>query len=321
MIILAAGATAALLLRNAFAAQCTVSAELVPSCGAWWGMYLPTETDTQLPHAVSAEQRFLGRRLDIIERYHDMSLGSDGIFPDPAERQLARNHLLLFSWAPNSWSAGIWYPWRKVAAGMLDRSVIEPEARRLRAFPHRVFLTFAAEPDGVVAKEGTPAQFVAAWRHIHDVFARLGVRNVIWVWTTEGYLPHARLIKALYPGNAYVNWIGYDPYNYYTCHGSPWTSFAQTVEPFYRWLMANHFGGKPFMLSEFSTAQDPRNPAKVAAWYASIPAVVPQLPNLKALTQWNATVTGCDLRLPTSPVAVGGYRAAGLSPYFQKDVP
>jgi beta-mannanase len=27
----------------------------------------------------------------------------------------------------------------------------------------------------------TAAQFVAAWRHIHDLFARVGATNVIWV--------------------------------------------------------------------------------------------------------------------------------------------
>jgi hypothetical protein len=320
VLILAMGAMSAGLLRSALASQCTVSAELAPRCGAWWGMYLPAATDSGLVPAVTTEEKFLGRRLDIIERYHDMSVSADGIFPDPQEQRLARNHLLLFSWSPNVWSSNTMYPWRTIASGALDRSVIDPEARRLRAFRHPVFLTFAAEPDAVVPQEGSPAQFVAAWRHIHDVFARLGARNVVWVWTTEGYLPHARLIRSLYPGSAYVDWISYDPYNYYSCHGAPWSSFAQTVEPFYRWLMANHFGGKPFMLSEFSTAADPRDPARQAAWYSSIPAVVPQLANLKALIQWNATVPGCDLRLPAGPTA-SGYRQVGLFPYFQKDVP
>ena len=80
------------------------------------------------------------------------------------------------------------------------------------------------------------------------MFAKLGVHNVIWVWNTEGYLPHERTIAALYPGNAYVDWIGYDPYNYYTCHQASWQSFAQTVQPFYQWLTTQPFGDKPVML-------------------------------------------------------------------------
>jgi hypothetical protein len=316
---LAAGSVG--VLHGAHAGPCVVSAKLVPSCGAWWGRYVPVASDSELVGAVRAQERFLHRPLDIVERYHDMSTSSDGNFPDPAERRLADRHLFLFSWAPNVWSSGTYYPWRVVAAGALDRSVIEPEARRLRAFGHRVFLTFAAEPDGVIPRVGTSAQFVAAWRHVHDVFARLGVRNVVWVWTTEGYLPHARTIAALYPGNAYVDWIGYDPYNYFTCHGAPWTSFADTVVPFYNWLISHHFGDKPIMLAEFGSAPDPRDPGRQASWYASIPPVVRGLPDLKALIQWNSTVPHCDLRLPTASAAAQAYRQAGLSPYFPKDVP
>jgi hypothetical protein len=309
------------LVWSALAHSCAVSAKLVPSCGAWWGMYVPVASDSELTGAVGSEERFLGRRLGIIERYHDMSAGPDGIFPDPAERQLARDHLLLFSWAPNVWSSGTWYPWRMVASGALDRSVIEPEARRLRAFGHTVFLTFAAEPDHVVPREGSPAQFVAAWRHVHGVFARLGVRNVVWVWTTEGYLPHAGTIAALYPGNSYVDWVGYDPYNYFTCHGAPWLSFSATVLPFYKWLISHNFGDKPIMLAEFSSAPDPRDPARAASWYRSVSTVARGLPDLKALIQWNATVPGCDLRLADGSAAGRAYRQAGLSPYFPRNVP
>jgi hypothetical protein len=54
-IVLVAGVAAAgagLLGGRASADHCTLSATLVPSCGAWWGMYLPVDDDSQLPHAV-----------------------------------------------------------------------------------------------------------------------------------------------------------------------------------------------------------------------------------------------------------------------------
>jgi hypothetical protein len=316
---LIAGGVAAL--RAEGATRCTVSSRLVPSCGAWWGMYLPVSTDSQLVHTVAGEEQFLGRRLDIIERYHDFSLSPDGVFPGPAERQLARNHLLLFSWGPSVWATHALYRWSLIASGALDRSVIIPEARRLRAFHRTVFMTFSSEPDGAVPGLGTPSEFVAAWRHVHDVFARAGVRNAVWVWTTEGYLPHAATIAAMYPGDAYVDWIGYDPYNYYTCHQAGWMSFAQAVEPFYRWLMAHHFGGKPFMLAEFSSVPDPGDPGRQAAWYQSIPSVISELPRIKAVIQWNSTVPGCDLRVPRTSAAARAYRQAGLSSYFRKELP
>lgn len=307
--------------RAVGAGRCTTSATLVPSCGAWWGMYIPTASDSELGPAVSAEEQALGRPLSILERYHDMSVSSDGIFPDQAEQRLAHGHLFLFSWAPNVWSAHKAYPWRTVASGALDRSVIVPEAQRLRAFRHTVFLTFGAEADAVVPAQGTPADFVAAWRHVHDVFTRLGVRNVVWVWTTEGYLPHGATIAALYPGDAYVDWIGYDPYNYFTCHGTGWLSFAQTVTPFYRWLGAHGLGGKPVMLAEYGSVTDPRRPGREAAWYRGMVPVLQRLPRIKAVIQWNAAVSGCDLRLAPASAAGRAYRQAGMSPYFPEEIP
>lgn len=302
----------------AHAPRCTVTAALVPTCGAWWGMFIPAASDAALVRAVSAEQAALGRRLDIIERYHDMSLSPDGIFPDEAERQLARNHLLLFSWAPRIWSSHTKLQWADIASGVYDNSVIIPEARRLRAFGHRVFLTFASEPDGVWG-QGSAAQFVAAWRHIHDVFARLGVRNVVWVWTTEGYLPHARQIAAMYPGNSYVDWIGYDPYNFYRCHHARWLSFPQVVIPFYRWLGRRGLGSKPVMLAEFSTAPDPADPGREAAWYRAVVPTLRQLPRIRAAIQWNSPTLGCDLRVTPGSAAGRAYRQAGLSPYVHQE--
>lgn len=321
VVAITASAACVATLRVVTGARCTVSALLVPSCGAWWGMYLPTTSDAVLVPAVRSRERALGRPLGIIERYHDMSLTADGIFPGAQERQLAAHHLFLFSWAPNVWSAGVRYQWRQVASGELDRSVIIPEASRLKAFHHRFFLTFAAEADGVVPAAGTPADFVAAWRHVHDVFARMGVRNAIWTWVTEGYLPHARTIAALYPGSAYVDWIAYDPYNYFTCHGASWQSFTQTVTPFYRWLTARGLASKPIMLAEYGSVADPNDPARQADWYRSIVPALWGLPHIKALIQWNAAVDGCDLRLTSASAAGRAYRATGLSAYFPKEVP
>ena len=111
-IVLAAGVAAAgagLLGARASADHCTVSATLVPSCGAWWGMYLPVDEDSQLPHAVRSEEAYLSRPLDIVERYHDMSISANGVFPGRAEAQIAGHRYILFSWAADVWSRHILY--------------------------------------------------------------------------------------------------------------------------------------------------------------------------------------------------------------------
>ncbi len=304
---------------------CTVSAILVPSCGAWWGMFVPADSGGGgLVSAVQAEETQLGRPLDIIQRYHDMSQTPDGIFPNPAEEQIGQHHLLLFSWNPTIWSSHTFYRWQEIADGALDSSIIIPEAQRLKAYGRPVFLSFSPEADtgAAIPGEGTIAQYVAAWRHVHDVFTQAGARNVIWVWTTEGYHGHWPAILQMYPGNAYVDWIGWDPYNFYTCHRNGWLTFAQTVLPYYRWLLAHHFGDKPFMLPEFGSQASPSDPAQEAAWYTSILATIRAMPNLKALVNWNSTVPGCQLALSSAPAAaLSAYRQTGLSPYLNQKLP
>ncbi|PWT75028.1 MAG: hypothetical protein C5B60_05990 [Chloroflexi bacterium] len=286
-------------------------------------MYVQAPANGQgLPAAVGRQDSNLGRRLDIIGRYHDMSQSPDGIFPNRAERQVGRDHLLLFFWAPVIWSSGTRISWSAIASGRLDRSVIIPEAERLRAYRSRVFLAFGAESDGSVSNANTPWQFAAAWRHIHLLFARLRVNNVVWVWTTTGYLPHASTIAAMYPGSAYVDWIGYDPYNVFTCHHIPWQDFSQTVGPFYHWLSAKGFR-KPIMLSEYGTEMDPADPELEASWYGDIIPTLQRFRHIKAMALWNsAAAPGCDFRLSSaSPAARAAYRQTGLSPYLRQRIP
>ena len=302
---------------------CGVSRILVPACGAWWGMFVPAASDgSGLPAAVNTQDASLGRPLDLILSYHDMSATPDGTFPNSAEEQLSKHHLMVFSWAPRIWSTSQQYSWETIASGALDESAIIPEAIRLRDFGTTVFLSFAPEADSTGGtSQGSPSQFVAAWRHVHDVFASLKVRNVVWVWTTTGYLPHASTIAAMYPGNSYVDWIGYDPYNYFSCRNSSWQSFSQTIGPFYRWLSSRHYG-KPIMLTEYGTSADPANPDLEASWYQGIGPTIKKYSGIKALDLWNSATTQCNFTLSNqSPQGQAAYRQAGLSPYFRQQLP
>ncbi|MBR7826238.1 hypothetical protein KDK95_07995 [Actinospica sp. MGRD01-02] len=59
------------------------------------------------------------------------------------------------------------------------------------------------------SQHASPAEFVAAWRHMHDVFEAAGARNVIWVWSPNVVNPLPKVALAPYwPGTAYVTWAG-----------------------------------------------------------------------------------------------------------------
>jgi hypothetical protein len=78
---------------------------------------------------------------------------------------------------------------------------------------------------------------------------------------------------------------------------------------------------KPVMLSEFGSAADPRSPDREAAWYQSIVPVIRQMPRLKALIQWNASIPGCHLGVPKNSPQARAYRQTGLDPYLPQRNP
>jgi hypothetical protein len=55
--------------------------------------------------------------------------------------------------------------------------------------------------------------FVAAWRHIHDIFESVGADQVLWVWSVNrvNALPDPSLAR-VYPGDGYVDWVGVSGY-------------------------------------------------------------------------------------------------------------
>jgi len=113
-----------------------------------------------------------------------------------------------------------WEPFKQglddIAAGRFDDYLTE-FAESVKKTNVPIALTVAHEMNGQWYPWGTqknkPADFVAAWRHVHDVFKQVGATNVIWTWTPNviNYLRNSPL-KAFWPGPAYVDWLGIDGY-------------------------------------------------------------------------------------------------------------
>ncbi|WP_369195914.1 glycoside hydrolase family 26 protein [Streptomyces djakartensis] len=305
-------------------AGCRPTALLEPPCGAWFGAFVPHERD-DLPEKVAAYEQRVGRKLDIVYTYHDMSLPEgarrEGQLLTPEERQVGRDRMLLLSWESKWWGGTRKQQptWEQIAAGELDERVIDVQARRIKDYGRKVFLSFDLEMDTRTPANGTPAEFVRAWRHIHDRFRELGVRNVVWTWITTGYLDHADTMKAMYPGDDYVDWVGYNQYNYYRCHDTGWRSFARTQDATHAWIREHISGDKPLMLSEFGTATDADRPDRQAEWYAQVPSVLKRLDGVKAALQWNHRDPGphCDLAL-ANDAAWDSLRTAVADPYLNQ---
>ncbi|MFF3325457.1 glycoside hydrolase family 26 protein [Streptomyces sp. NPDC002889] len=305
-------------------ARCRPTEQLVPNCGAWFGAYVRHDKPDLEEKVLAYEQR-IGRRLDIVYTYHDMSTdGLEGQLLTEQEQRVGRDRMLLLSWESKWWNgtAAQQPSWRQIAAGRLDHAVIDVQARRIRDYGRKVFVSFDLEMDTRTPAAGTPAEYVAAYRHIHDRFRALGVKNVVWTWIITGYTGHSGMFRSLYPGDDYVDWIGYNQYNYFRCHKTSWRSFEQTQRDTHEWIRAHLSADKPLMLSEFGTADDPRRPRAQADWYAEVPRVVKELDGVRAALQWNHRDPGpgCDLSLARD-TSWQSLREAVSDPYFRQPLP
>jgi hypothetical protein len=295
---------------------CARSAIDVPSCGVLWGLYKPPSASIGggWVGAYTAVENRINRRFDIVKRYTDWSPGDT--FPNASDKQLAAGGRILdISWNSIDYHHGHrQISDASIASGAWDKSVILPEAQALKKFGQKIFLDFNHEYDNSTQKKaGSPAQFKAAYQHIHNVFAKAGVHNVIWTWVVTGYLGHASAFTAGYPGSSYVDWIGYDPYNFAACqNNAKWTNTSQVFAPFYNWVSKQPgMSTKPLLLGEYASRSGPQ----VGSWYSDVSAALQSMPRIKALMQYSAGGGSCDFDLLKNPAALAGFKASSNSRY------
>ena len=159
--------------------------------------------------------------------------------------------------AANAWSYGaldfvVWEPWStplsQIAAGDTD-TYITDFATAVRSLNVPIAISFGHEFNGNWYPWGTtgttPADFVAAWRHVHDLFAAAGATNVIWIWDPNDIYPVPNVqLKSYYPGDAYVDWVGVT--GYWTQQG-PYT-YGTLYLPTLNEI--REFTEKPFIIAE-----------------------------------------------------------------------
>ena len=161
--------------------------------------------------------------------------------------------------ASNAWSYGamdfvVWEPWdttlSAIAAGDSD-AYITAFATAVRTLNVPIALSFGHEFNGNWYPWGTtgttPAEFVAAWQHVHDLFAAAGATNVIWIWDPNDIFPVQNVqLQQYYPGDAYVDWVGVT--GYWT-QGGP-NTYDSLYLPTLEEIRA--FTEKPFIIAETS---------------------------------------------------------------------
>lgn len=140
-----------------------------------------------------------------------------------------------------------------IARGEYDFYIV-PWAKAAAAYRRPLFIRFAHEMNDPYRypwgpqNGNKPEDFVAAWKHVHLVFQKMGAQNVLWVWAPHISMPW---FEYYYPGAEFVDWIGTGVLNYGTIASwSRWWSFHQILEKAYPAMLRMQ---KPIMVCEFGT--------------------------------------------------------------------
>jgi len=169
-----------------------------------------------------------------------------------------------------------------IAAGTYD-SYIRSTATAIKALGSPVFLRWFWEMDGsfFAPQTGTPAEFKAAWAHIHSIFASVGATNVVWVWCPTGYGFTTGIAQTFYPGDSLVDWVAADGFNPYPeIAGSTPTSFASLFTAFNAWGTSM---GKPMMVGA-TGVMEASDPMAKANWIRNMAKTIQVLdPGIRAV--------------------------------------
>lgn len=148
----------------------------------------------------------------------------------------------------------------EILDGKYDDYLVE-YAQHLKDFGHPVIFRLDNEMNGdwcwySAFYTGKDAElYKDLWRYIHDVFAKNGVDNVIWVWNPHDLSrPNFKWNHYImyYPGDEYVDVIGMTGYNTGTYfEGERWREFDEIYPPLYKEYSL--LFDKPFMITEFAS--------------------------------------------------------------------
>jgi mannan endo-1,4-beta-mannosidase len=181
----------------------------------------------------------IGKKPNLITIYESFD---DGFAASQVRAAHSAGAMVVLRWEPFD------VPLKDIAAGKHD-GYVSTFAQAVRRLNLPIVLTFAHEMNGNWYSWGPQktkaADFIAAWRHVHDIFGQQDATNVIWTWTANVINPVPRVkLQPLYPGDAYVDWLGVD--GYFTLKGQ--RSFDTLFGPTIRQMRA--FSTKPLLIVE-----------------------------------------------------------------------
>ncbi len=321
------------------AAVPTPSPTLSPSSSAYWGALVnlsyPSTANMQPGGVYDTFESIAQKKLAILHWGESWKRG--GVYEpfDTPYFDNVRNHgsIPMLSWGSrDSYGGAIQADFQlsDIYNGLHDAH-IQNWAQGAKAWGHPFFLRFDWEMNGdwqfpwaEQINGNQPGDYVKAWRHVHDIFARVGANNVTWVWCPNVADPETTPFTSLYPGDAYVDWTCLDGYNKYNV----WLSFNTVFTGSgINWLLNSYSQilavapTKPLMIGETASLEAGDGGAAKAAWIkdAFITQVPTKFPRVKAILWFNSddgNPAYTTLPIQSSSASIDAFRAAIGSKFY-----
>jgi len=328
------------------------SSPTVPSSGIALGVYEPAaDLGNPLTHGTAVDQytQELGKKPAFAwfsVRWQNANTGQYNQF-DPAilEQYRTRGIMPGLNWDPSK-GEGLKntdqpeFSWKAIASGEQDTYIRQVAASVSASYPYPFLMRPFAEMDGNYYPWGynangntNPADFVAAWRHVVDIFRKAGATKVQFVWcqrandqkiidgNTNGQ-KNSDLLRQLYPGDDYVDWIALDGYVSYK---NNWRSLQDEFQPSYDLL--TNLSARPMIFYEVGATENPADPIAKANWITQgfLTTIPTQFPAVKAVNWMNAknswinpgTKNDADWAVDTSQNALNAWKQVVTSPLYQ----
>jgi len=245
--------------------------------------------------SAEAYDREVGRRPDIVLWYHDF--GDSLLTPEEMSALRSTGETPLVTWEPYNQSLA------SIAAGGYD-SYIRDSARIAKSWGGELMVRFAHEMNGAWYPWARSESYVAAWRHIVEVFREEGATNVRWVWAPNVNRSGSMPFSAYFPGDEYVDYVGLDGYNFGATEGNRWYSFRELFSSSY--AAVTQLSSKPVIVTETSSSE---TGGDKAAWIRSayLQTIPTEFPRIKAVV-WFNKVQEDNWPIDSSQASLEAYR-------------
>jgi hypothetical protein len=281
---------------------------------------------------LTSEQGPLGRNLAILRDYY--LIGQR--FPSATDQQaMARGSTVL---ASLDTQVGQGPTYASIAAGRYDGTIKAwlEDANKAAIQYHlsAIYVSFQHEAsDSALTPLGTPAQFVAAWDHVHALATSAGLDwnqggRLHWVWILAWLSFRSAPLSvgpasAFWPGSSEVDIVAVDGYNSVGCPNggdsttrTPAWIFSSVVS------FAQAQGGLPVFVAEWGSTAFVAN--QQPAFINQMQAYVASTPQIAAVMYWDGPQFGngnhgCGLayRVNNHPASVAALAAMGQSAALQ----